>query len=521
MKVERREIALGERTETIRQLLHRDSRRLGLISSINGSQLISLVLNPVEGAAVCWETPLQSKEYHSLAPVISQAHWFERTLWDMFGLEPENHPRLKHNLLHEAYSPHLLPLKLDQNLFVVGNGNGSGISTYTSTGTNGNGNGSGNVSENGHCRDYKPMVVKGDGIYEIPVGPIHAGIIEPGHFRFSCLGEVIFNLEIRLGYVHRGVEKRLCEMPWRKQRFLVEAAASDSAAAYALAHSIAIESLFDITVPPKAEYLRTLALEIERAAMHINDLGGLAGDIGYLAISSTMGRLRGIALSMAEKLTGSRLQRNFICPGGVVFDPSGKLSEIKKLAHQLRKDLQPVMTFLMSNEVARDRMENIGVISPRLAADFGIVGPAGRASDQRYDARQYFAHGVYPRIRVPVAVETGGDVLSRAKVRIAELDSSLFLIEQLIDGLPDGDALLKLPDSLPKNETGLGIVEAHRGELIHMVFTDEKGKCSRYAIKDPSVNNWTGLAIAVRNNLVSDFPLCNKSFGLSYSGHDL
>ncbi len=506
MKVERREIALGERTETIRQLLHGDKRRLGLISSINGNQLISLVLNPTEGAAICWESPLQSMHYHSLAPVISQAHWFERTLWDMFGLEPENHPRLKHNLLHEAYSPQLLPLNFDQNLSVVGNGNG---------------NGSGNVSENGHFRDYKPMVVKGDGIYEIPVGPIHAGIIEPGHFRFSCLGEVIFNLEIRLGYVHRGVEKRLCEMPWRKQRFLVEAAASDSAAAYALAHSIAIESLLDMTVSAKAEYLRTISLEIERAAMHINDLGGLAGDIGYLAISSTMGRLRGVALAMAEKLTGSRLQRNFICPGGVVFDPSGKLSEIKKLAHQLRKDLQPVMTFFMSNEVARDRMENIGVISPRLAADFGIVGPAGRASDQRYDARQYFAHGVYPLIRVPVAVETGGDVLSRAKVRIAELDSSLFLIEQLIDGIPEGDSLMKLPDSLPKNESGLGIVEAHRGELIHMVFTDEMGNCSRYAIKDPSVNNWTGLAIAVRNNLVSDFPLCNKSFGLSYSGHDL
>jgi len=255
--------------------------------------------------------------------------------------------------------------------------------------------------------------------------------------------------------------------------------------------------------------------------MHISDLGGLAGDIGYLAISSTMGRLRGVALGMGEQLTGSRLQRSFICPGGVVYDPSSKLLGIKKSAHQLRKALQPVLSFFMSNEVARDRMENIGKISPRLAADFGIVGPAGRASDQRYDARQHFAHGVYPKIRVPVAVETGGDVLSRAKVRIAELDSSLFLIEQLIDGLPEGGTLVNLPDALPKSESGLGIVEAHRGELIHMVFTDENGKCARYAIKDPSVNNWTGLAIAVRNNLVSDFPLCNKSFGLSYSGHDL
>ena len=492
MKVERSEIALDERIDVLRPLFHQTGNRLGLISSIDGKHLISLVLNTMEGRAVCWETPLVSKQYHSLAPVISQAHWFERTLWDMFGLESENHPRLKHNLLHESYPASLIPLLAEHN-----------------------------VCSNGDHREYKPMEVKGDGIYEIPVGPIHAGIIEPGHFRFSCLGEVIFNLEIRLGYVHRGVEKRLCELPWRKQRFLAEAAASDSAAAYALAHAIAIESLFEVSVPYKADFLRTISLEIERAAMHINDLGGLAGDIGFLAISATMGRLRGVALSMGEQLTGSRLQRGFICPGGVVFDPSAKLRMIKESANQLRKSLKPVISFFMTNEVARDRMENIGKISHRLAADFGIVGPAGRASDQKYDARQHFTHGVYPRVRVPVAVEVGGDVLSRAKVRIAELESSLFLIEQLIDGLPDGDISVKLPDALPKNSSGIAVVEAHRGELIHLMFTDGEGKCCRYAIKDPSVNNWTGLAIAVRNNLVADFPLCNKSFGLSYSGHDL
>ncbi len=492
MKLERNEIVLNERIDVLRPLLHQSGNRLGLISSIDGKQLISLVLNTAESRAVCWETPLETTRYHSLAPVISQAHWFERTLWDMFGLEPENHPRLKHNLLHESYPASLIPLVSETS-----------------------------DSSNGNHRDYKPMVVKGDGIYEIPVGPIHAGIIEPGHFRFSCLGEVIFNLEIRLGYVHRGVEKRLCELPWRRQRFLAEAAASDSAAAYALAHSIAIESLFGQPAPYKADFLRTISLEIERVAMHINDLGGLAGDIGFLAISATLGQLRGVALGMGEQLTGSRLQRSFICPGGVVYDPSPRLRGIKESANKLRKSLRPVISFFMSNEVARDRMENIGKISPRLAADFGIVGPAGRASDQKYDARQHFIHGVYPRVRVPVALEVGGDVLSRAKVRIAELESSLFLIEQLIDGLPEGDISVKLPDELPKNSSGIGVVEAHRGELIHLIFTDGDGKCCRYAMKDPSVNNWTGLAIAVRNNLVADFPLCNKSFALSYSGHDL
>lgn len=492
MKLERDNVKLEERIDTLRPLLHQSGNRLGLISSIDGKQLISILLNTAENRAVCWESPLQTNRYHSLSPVISQAHWFERTLWDMFGLEPENHPRLKHNLLHEAYSSDLIPLLAEES-----------------------------VSSNGKAREYLPMAVKGDGIYEIPVGPIHAGIIEPGHFRFSCLGEVIFNLEIRLGYVHRGVEKRMCELPWRKMRFLAEAAASDSAAAYALAHSIAVESCFDVAVSYKADFLRTISLEIERIAMHINDLGWLAGDIGFLAISSTMGRLRGTALSMAEQLTGSRLQRGFICPGGVVFDPSEKLKSIKATANWLRKELKPVISFFMSNEVVRDRMENVGKVSPRLAADFGLVGPAGRASDQKYDARHHFVHGVYPRVRVPIAMEVGGDVLSRAKVRIAELESSLFLVEQLIDGLPEGDVCAKLPDALPNNASGIGIVESHRGELIHLIFTDSQGQCCRYAIKDASVNNWTGLAIAVRNNLVSDFPLCNKSFGLSYSGHDL
>jgi len=492
MKMKRNNVSIDERIDVLRPILQSPDNRLGLISSIDGKQLVSLVLNTNENRAVCWETQLQSSRYHSLAPVVSQAHWFERTLWDMFGLEPENHPRLKHNLLHEAYSASFVPLLPESP-----------------------------ASHNGDHRDYKPMSVKGDGIYEIPVGPIHAGIIEPGHFRFSCLGEVIFNLEIRLGYVHRGVEKRMCELPWPKQRFLAEAAASDSAAAYALAHSIAIENLFDVQVSYKADFLRTISLEIERAAMHINDLGGLAGDIGFLAISSSLGRLRGVALSMAEQLTGSRLQRGFICPGGVVFDPSSKLNSVKESSRRLRKELRPVISFFLSNEVARDRMENVGRVSARLAADFGLVGPAARACNQKYDVRQHFTHGVYPRVRVPISIEAGGDVLSRAKVRVAELESSLFLIEQLIDGLPEGETILKLPNDLPRNASGVGIVEAHRGELIHLIFTDDNGKCSRYAIKDPSVNNWTGLAIAVRNNLVSDFPLCNKSFGLSYSGHDL
>jgi Ni,Fe-hydrogenase III large subunit len=330
------------------------------------------------------------------------------------------------------------------------------------------------------------------------------------------------NLEIRLGYVHRGVEKRLTEVPWKKARFTAEAAASDMVSANALAHAVAIESILSVTVPARAQVLRTVSLELERIAMHIIDLGGLAGDIGFLAISSSMARLRGDALRLGELLAGTRFQRGYICPGGVIQDTSDKiLTEIKKRARKLRWDLELVVRYFFQNQSLCERMQRVGVVSPALARDFGLVGIGGRGSGVKYDARMHFPHGVYPEITPRIAEEIDGDVHSRAKIRISELQNSLYLIGRLLDSVPAGAYCALLPDTLPANEIGLGIVEAHRGELIHLIFTDESGKIVRYAIKDPSLNNWTGLAIAVRNNLVADFPLCNKSFSLSYSGHDL
>ncbi len=485
-------VSIDDRSAKLADWLETPGGRLGHITSVDGKQLITLVLNTETGAAACWETPLTQSDYPSLTHRFPQSHWYERTVWDMFNLTPVGHPRLKPNLLHESYPPDLVPLAPH-----------------------------GFKSPNPEHRQYKVLDVSGEGIYEIPVGPIHAGIIEPGHFRFSCMGEVVFNLEIRLGYVHRGVEKQMCAVPWRFQRFIAEAAASDSATANALANAVAIESLVDEAVTPRADFLRSIALEIERLAMHIADLGGLAGDIGFLAISATMSRLRGNALRLGELLTGSRFQRSFVCPGGVVCDPDSNLIAIQKAARQLQDDLKPVIEFHFDNQVAIDRMDGIGRVSPRLAKDFGLVGVAGRASNIEYDTRRHFAQGAYPEFKPPIAVESGGDVLSRARVRVREIETSLDLIAELIDKLPAGKVLVQLPEKLTPERTGVGIVEGHRGELIHLLFTDKDSVVERYAIKDPSVNNWTGLAIAARNNLVSDFPLCNKSFGLSYGGHDL
>ncbi|HEY9785712.1 MAG TPA: NADH-quinone oxidoreductase subunit C, partial [Candidatus Obscuribacterales bacterium] len=407
----------------MKRLLNAGRRRLGLITSIDGKQLVTLILDPDGKAAHMIETPVDGTRYPSLTPQIPQCHWQERIMWDMFGLHPDGHPRLKHILLHEQYGEQFYPLA--QN------------TEYDAS--------------RDDKRIYKFLEVKGEGVYEIPVGPIHAGIIEPGHFRFSCLGEVILNLEIRLGYLHRGVEKRLTEVAPNRCRFVCEAAASDSAAACALAHALAIESLTGVKAPPRADFLRTLCLEIERVSMHLSDMGGLAGDIGFLGISSSFSRLRGSALRMGELLTGTRFQRAYIAPGGVVRDANpATLSAIKKLAKQLETESRPVIQMFIDSQAAKDRMENIGRVSPSLAKEFGLVGVAGRASGLAYDARMYFPHGFYPN-NMPSAVEQTGDVMARLRVRVSELENSLNLINECISLIPAGDYKVDAPEELPVN----------------------------------------------------------------------
>lgn len=514
--VERINIESGDRCDGLREVLHKPEYRLGLITSIDGAQLITLVLDVNAGRSTIWETPLSTDVYSSLTPHIPQCHWFERSTWDMFGLKPTGHPRLKHNLLHEPYDSSLFPLKTSEE-----------VQTHETE------------------RFYKCLEVDGQGVYEVPVGPIHAGIIEPAHFRFSCLGEVILNLEIRLGYVHRGIEKRMVETPVSKMRFVAESIAGDMIAANGLAHAIAIESCMNLDVAQSDRVLRNVSLEIERVAMHVNDLSGIAGDIGFSAVASSMAIVRGDVLGCAELLAGTRFQKGFVKPGGVSRRPSAQaLGLLRQKLKTIQPKLEPLFEFIFSNQVAQDRMRNVGVLTPKLAADFGVIGPAGRASGIAYDARQCFARDDYPQLRVPV--ETAGDVYSRAKIRVLEIRNSLQLMDEQLDtysppavadenldknrsvassigGIRSGSigGSRSAGFQLPPNSVGIGVVESHRGELIHLLFTDAQGKASRYAIKDPSVNNWTALAIAVRNCLLSDFPLCNKSFALSYSGHDL
>ncbi len=494
MKLERQEVEVEKLPSAIKIWMETKlGGRLGLVTSIDGSQISTIMLDPASGVAEYWESPLKTDSYKSITTMVPQAHWFERVTWDMFGIVPEGHPRLKHVILHDIFPEDFFPLRTAPF---------KGKRTPAAD------------------RGFHFLEVRGEGVYELPVGPIHAGVIEPGHFRFSCFGETILNLELRLGYVHRGIEKRMTEVPWQKARFVAEAAASDTAAANALAHAVAMESIMDIEVTPRANHMRTLAAEIERLAIHIIDLGGMGTDTGFLGFSQNMSRLRGNALGLGQALCGSRFLRAFIKPGGTMKVSDAALSKIRTNARDLREALKTPISLLQESQVATERME-VAPISRSLANEFGMVGVAARACGIDYDCRRHFPHGTYPQFAPPPAVELGGDVLCRARVRAREIVTSLDTIEAVLENLPPGEFTVPVPERLPPNKIACGIVEAFRGELLHFVVTGDDGNIRRYCIKDPSRNNWTAVSIAIRNNLIADFPLCNKSLALSYSGNDL
>ncbi|MCW5821495.1 MAG: NADH-quinone oxidoreductase subunit C [Cyanobacteria bacterium TGS_CYA1] len=480
----------------VKGFLEKEMTRIGLMTSISGNEIVLLLLDPVSSRSELVWTVLNDKNYSSLAGQIPQLHWFERSIKDMFDLTPLNHPRLRSNFIQNAFDSNLIPLSND------------------------------NEKDSGNSqRNFRFMKVFGEGIYEVPVGPVHAGIIEPGHFRLSCFGEYIQNLELRFGFLHRGLEKNILRMPLQKMCFAAEAASSDTACANALAHAMAIESILQIEVSKQDALCRNAALELERAAMHINDIGGMALDLGCLSVATTLSRLRGTVLGLAEQLTGSRLIRGYIKVGGVYFRPKPNFRELKKTIEDIEQEFTCIVNWFLENAQVLERLSQVGKVSHNLAVDFGFVGVVARASGIDYDVRKNFTTPSFPSDVHKVAHEKDGDCLARTRVRTYELVNSLeilrFLFSELNEVNFECNQKSFLPDKLPTNSIAFGIVESFRGELIHFIKTDDEGKIERYAIKDPSFNNWTGMAICARGNLLADFPVCNKSFALSYSGHDL
>ncbi|MFA6600296.1 MAG: NADH-quinone oxidoreductase subunit C [Candidatus Omnitrophota bacterium] len=412
--------------------------------------------------------------YPALTPDCPQAHLFEREIREQWGIVPEGHPWLK-------------PVRF-----------------YP--------------SPPGVCDFFK---VEGESVHEVAVGPVHAGIIEPGHFRFQCDGETVLHLEIALGFQHRGVERSLRGGPGKRTLHTMETLAGDTTIGHAAAYCQMIEALSWCEAPVPAQAFRAIALELERLANHTGDLGALAGDIGYLPTSSYCGRIRGDFLNMTALFCGNRFGRGWLCPGGVAFDGDkprrGSLSE--KLETAL-KDVRSAVELLWQTPSVLARMEEIGTLSKESCEALGLVGPAARACGVSRDVRFDFPSGIYRFSQIPVSVGAKGDVFSRAYVRWLEIQRSVEFIREQIENFPEG-AVRKPCGALVPDAMACTLTEGWRGEICHVAMTDSRGLFCQYKITDPSFHNWMGLALAMRDQQISDFPLCNKSFNLSYCGHDL
>ncbi len=432
-------------------------------------------------------------EYAALTPESEKFHMFEREIAEQYGVRPLGHPWLKMVRYHA---------------------NRRGVADVF-----------GNDYQEEIPGKYPYFAVEGETIHEVAVGPVHAGIIEPGHFRFQCIGELVLHLEIQLGYQHRGVE-RLLEQPGQalsRLPVICESIAGDTAIGHSLCHSQAIEALAGLEVSPAARIIRSVALELERLANHTGDLGALSGDVAFSPPMAYFGRIRGEFLNLLMTLAGNRFGKGLVRPGGLAFPVLAEQREIlrgKVVAET--PGIEQVCDLLFTAHTVRARFEQTGTV-PRAAAEkLGLVGYAGRASGLPYDARVTFPTEAYADVAANTNRRTSGDVYSRANVRREEIRHSLQAIRHLLaKDLDAAPVAVPVRPQLAPDSLVVTVNEAWRGEVSHCLLTDAAGKILRYKIKDPSFHNWTGLAMALRNQGISNFPLCNKSFNLSYCGFDL
>jgi Ni,Fe-hydrogenase III large subunit len=350
---------------------------------------------------------------------------------------------------------------------------------------------------------------------------VHAGVIEPGHFRFQCHGERVFHLEIALGFQHRGVEQAMRGGPHKRSIHYAETLAGDTTIAHATAYCQVLEALARCQKTARAQTLRGIALELERLANHVGDLGALSNDVGFLPTASYCGRIRGEFLNMTALLCGSRFGRGMVRPGGVGFDvDDARAAELLHRLDAAEKDTTVAVNLLWDTSSVMARLEDTGPLPRHIAAELGIVGPAARASGLARDVRHDQPSGIFRFVHIPVSTYDAGDVFARAFVRFLETQQSIEFVREQLRAIPGGDTGVPL-GALAPNSLAIALDEGWRGEVCHVAITDAQGSFTRYKIVEPSFHNWTGLAYALRNQEISDFPLCNKSFNLSYCGHDL
>ncbi|HEY4988100.1 MAG TPA: NADH-quinone oxidoreductase subunit C [Bradyrhizobium sp.] len=367
---------------------------------------------------------------------------------------------------------------------------------------------------------YGFLEAQGDGLHQIPVGPVHAGIIEPGHFRFTASGETVVRLEVRLGYTHKGVEGLMIGASLERAAALAGRVSGDSTVAYAYAFSRATEAAMELAVPDRAIWLRALLAELERLANHLGDIGAICNDASFALMHAHCGVLRESVLRASHSAFGHRLLRDIIVPGGVIRDLDGDGTEVIRAALQNIRLRFPALVELYDNTASlQDRTVDTGVLKPALSRQYAAGGTIGRASGRSFDARRTLAYPPYDRLRFEVPVLNEGDVNARVWIRVREVEQSLSLIEQIMDRLPKGK-LRANPRDRQEAREGAAMVEGFRGDVLAAVRLRD-GRVERCRLRDPSWFQWPLLEAVIENNIVADFPLCNKSFNCSYSGHDL
>ncbi|HJV25066.1 MAG TPA: NADH-quinone oxidoreductase subunit C [Aromatoleum sp.] len=424
----------------------------------------------------------RDKQYSALTPDFPAAHIFERELWEQTGLTPEGHPWLK-------------PVRFEGK-------------------------------RQGQMAEYPFFSVRGQEIHEVGVGPIHAGVIEPGHFRFMCLGEQVHHLEIQLGYQHRGVEQLLLRRNPMLLAPVIESICGDSAVAYSWGFCAAIEALAGYEVTPECDMRRAIGLELERIAIHAATLSGMATDIAFLQGGGTYGRLRTAIINAVQRVSGNRFGRGWIRLGkSKPFTDTLRVDLIQTLAAFLR-DFDEINQLMLSSQSVKARLKGTGVVTRQAADELGLIGVAARASGRAVDARVDLPNQPYQRFPIASTVQETGDCWGRMKQRMEEVDTSVawllkVLQEEKPTAAPTKEIGLAANSPLKPDALAISVVEGPRGAVVQAIETSQAGRIVHYKVQDPSLSNWFGVAMALRDNEISDFPICNKSFDLSYCGNDL
>jgi Ni,Fe-hydrogenase III large subunit/Ni,Fe-hydrogenase III component G len=432
--------------------------------------------------------------FASLATRSFAASRFEREIQDQLGLVPAGHPDPRRLTLHQFWPDGYHPLRRDA---VVRR----------------------DFRDEGQPFPFRR--VEGDGIFEITVGPVHAGIIEPGHFRFSVEGEPIVNLETRLGFVHKGIEKLFETLPFERTPELAERISGDESVAHALAFCQALETLAGCAPPPRATWLRVALLELERLYNHVGDVGMIVNDTGFAFGHAHCFRLREELLRVNAALSGHRLLRGAVVPGGVAGPVAqADLAGAARAVARLVEEFAEIASLSLANTLVLERLQGTGRLTTRTAREMQVVGLVARASGIEADARRDAPFAAYGELDVRVPCYTEGDVWARTMTRLDEARESARLLGRVAERVPVGPAHLPLPP-LAAGAEAFAVVEAWRGPVWHWVVADGPRALRRVKVVDPSFRNWPALEYAVLKNIVPDFPLCNKSFNLSYSGNDL